>query len=70
MDYFTPVATISAGELRKFLRERNPGDYTLIDVRQPGEYERGHIPGARLIPLGDLRVQADQLDPTKPTIAY
>ncbi len=26
----------------------------LLDVRTPGEYSTGHVPGARLIPLGDL----------------
>lgn len=62
--------TISAAELRRFLKDKAPGDYTLIDVRQPGEYERGHIPGARLIPLGELRAHADELERGKPTIAY
>ena len=27
----------------------------LIDVRQPDEYEKGHIPGARNVPLQKLR---------------
>jgi rhodanese-related sulfurtransferase len=27
------------------------GDTALIDVREPGEYAREHIPGAQLIPL-------------------
>jgi rhodanese-related sulfurtransferase len=27
---------------------------TLIDVREPDEYEAGHVPGARLLPLGDV----------------
>lgn len=27
----------------------------LLDVRQPDEYEKGHIPGARSIPLQKLR---------------
>jgi rhodanese-related sulfurtransferase len=26
----------------------------LIDVRQPEEYEAGHVPGAKLIPLADV----------------
>ncbi|HUY96038.1 MAG TPA: rhodanese-like domain-containing protein [Verrucomicrobiae bacterium] len=26
----------------------------VIDVREPHEYARGHVPGARLIPLGHL----------------
>ncbi|GGV41172.1 transporter [Streptomyces longisporoflavus] len=28
--------------------------YTVIDVRSPGEYASGHLPGAHNIPLGDL----------------
>lgn len=27
---------------------------TLIDVREPSEFESGHVPGARLIPLDTL----------------
>ena len=27
----------------------------LIDVRQPDEYEKGHVPGARSVPLQKLR---------------
>jgi rhodanese-related sulfurtransferase len=26
----------------------------VIDVREPGEYAQGHVPGARLVPLGSL----------------
>jgi rhodanese-related sulfurtransferase len=33
--------------------QQNPRPY-LIDVRQPAEYEQGHIHGAQLIPLQDL----------------
>ncbi|GAB3971758.1 rhodanese-like domain-containing protein [Spirosoma terrae] len=33
----------------------------LIDVREPAEYEADNI-GARLIPLGDLPYQLDELD--------
>jgi rhodanese-related sulfurtransferase len=46
------VATISAMELeRKLKNGKRP---FLLDVRQPEEYRLGHIPGARLIPLGSL----------------
>ncbi len=33
----------------------------LLDVRQPDEYKEGHIPGAALIPLGELTRRADEL---------
>jgi len=69
-DYFKPASTWSADRVREFLKENNPEDFNLIDVRQPREYERGHLPGARLIPVAELHSRANELDPDKPTIAY
>ncbi len=34
-------------------------DLLLVDVREPGEYAAGHIPGARNIPRGTLEGAAD-----------
>ena len=70
LDYFKSVSTLTAEEVRKFLKDKNPGEYNLVDVRQPKEYEGGHIPGARLIPVGELHNRLGELDPEKPTIAY
>jgi len=33
----------------------------LLDVRQPEEFRSGHIQGARLIPLGELRQRINEL---------
>ncbi len=33
----------------------------LLDVREPDEYREGHIPGATLIPLGQLASRANEL---------
>jgi len=30
------------------------GGATIIDAREPGEYVAGHVPGAMLIPMGQL----------------
>jgi len=27
----------------------------IVDVREPGEWSTGHLPGARLVPLAELR---------------
>ncbi len=35
----------------------------LLDVRQPEEYQAGHIEGARLIPLGELSPRLKELPP-------
>ena len=69
-DYFKPVDTMTADEVRAFIEKHRPGDYNLVDVRQPKEYERAHLPGARLIPLAELPDRLAELDPDKPTIAY
>jgi len=70
LDYFKPVSTWSAEEVREFLNQKNSGEYNLVDVRQPEEYEQGHLPGARLIPVGELPNRLAELDRNKPTIVY
>ena len=70
VDYFKPVKSMTAEEVREFLKNKDLGEYNLVDVRQTKEYERGHIPGARLIPVGELRDHIKELDQNKPTITY
>ncbi len=70
LNYFKPVSGWPAEKVRRFLKEKNPEDYNLVDVRTPKEYEQGHLPGARLIPVGELASRLSELDPHKPTIAY
>jgi hydroxyacylglutathione hydrolase len=38
----------------------------VVDVREPWEYQKGHVPGAILIPLGQLSARLSELDPEKP----
>jgi rhodanese-related sulfurtransferase len=33
----------------------------VLDVRNPDEYEEAHIPGAKLIPLGELGARQDEI---------
>lgn len=40
----------------------------IIDVRTPGEYQGGHAPGSRNIPLDQLEVRLPELDRTRPVI--
>ena len=42
----------------------------VVDVRAPGEWKTGHIPGARHLFLGELRKRIGELDKTRPTAIY
>lgn len=44
------VPEIDVTDLERRLEDGAP----LIDVRQPDEYEQAHVPGAVLIPLGEV----------------
>jgi rhodanese-related sulfurtransferase len=70
LDYFKPVPTRSAEKIREFLSKKNPDEYNLVDVRQPKEYELRHLPGARLIPVGELDSHIKELDHNKTTFTY
>ncbi|HEY3399267.1 MAG TPA: rhodanese-like domain-containing protein [Geothrix sp.] len=41
-----------------------------LDVREAWEYDLAHIPGAILIPLGQLADRVAELDPSRPVAAY
>jgi glyoxylase-like metal-dependent hydrolase (beta-lactamase superfamily II)/rhodanese-related sulfurtransferase len=47
-------------------------DLVVLDVRERDAYEEGHVPGARLLPRGqlELRVNQDLPDPTPRILAY
>ncbi len=68
--FFTPVKSMDAPQAKTFIAGKSSEEYTLLDVRQPGEYESGHIPGAKLVPLPDLNNRLGEIDANKPTIVY
>jgi rhodanese-related sulfurtransferase len=69
-NYFQQIPQMPAVMVRDVLNQKGIGEYNLVDVRQPGEYEQGHLPGARLIPLAELANRLGELDLGKPTIVY
>ena len=67
---FTPVADMSTEQLKAFIDSNEEGSFTLLDVRQPSEYETARIPGSKLIPLPSLDEKLTELDQQYPIIAY
>jgi rhodanese-related sulfurtransferase/rubrerythrin len=67
---FKKVKSISPDEVRKLIKEKSTDQYCLLDVRQPGEYEQEHIPGAVLIPLTELQSSLDRIKKDKMTVVY
>ena len=61
---------ITAEALKQFIRSRNEKDYVLVDVRQPDEYQAGHIPGSLFIPLSKLIFRSSDLPKGKEMIFY
>jgi rhodanese-related sulfurtransferase len=69
-DLFRPIQNMTADEVRQFIDTHQAGSFTLLDVRQPSEYEGERIPGSLMIPLPELQDRLTELDPTKPVITY
>ena len=68
--FFTPVASINSLEAKAMLDNEGADNVTFLDVRQPREYEASHIPGSKLIPMGQLEARVAELDPQKPIVVY
>lgn len=67
---FAPIESLEVDDVKEFLKSHPEGSYTLLDVRQPGEYKEEHIPGSKLIPLPELSDRKKELDPEKPVLIY
>jgi 3-mercaptopyruvate sulfurtransferase SseA len=68
--FLTPVSSINWEEAHELMQHYPSGDVTFLDVRQPREYEERHMPGAKLVPLGELADRLDELDGDKPIVIY
>lgn len=68
--FFIPAKNMDTEEARQYLAEHKVSDYTLLDVRQPGEYSQARIPGSVLIPLPELTGRLEELDRDKPLVVY
>ncbi|WHX99284.1 rhodanese-like domain-containing protein [Neobacillus sp. DY30] len=59
------VKTVTEEEFRAGYRKAQ-----LIDVREPNEFEAGHILGARNIPISQMRMRMKELRPDLPVYLY
>jgi len=65
------VAFMSMGEVAARIEKGSP-DLVLLDVREKDAFERGHLPGARHLPRGqlELRVDKELPDPNARILTY
>ena len=61
-----PVPAIDVSQLRQRLAGE-PAPF-LLDVREPWEYRQGHVPGAQLIPLGELEQRVNEVPRDRPVL--
>jgi hydroxyacylglutathione hydrolase len=61
------IQDISAAELSDLIQREDETQPVIVDVREPWEFVSGHIPGALLIPLGELAGRIAELDTSRPT---
>ncbi len=61
------VPSITAEEAhRRLLAEPVP---LVLDVREPWEFAEGHVPGAELIPLGELEARLSEVPHDRPILS-
>jgi rhodanese-related sulfurtransferase len=56
----------------KVLLDDPPANVLILDVRTPGEYAEGHVPGAKNIPYDQVGSRMSELDltPDRPVVVY
>lgn len=62
------IEEISATELKRRIDAGD--DIQIIDVRQPDENAFAKIPGAKLIPLGDVISRIGEINPDRETVIH
>lgn len=70
LQFFRRVKSLDGPAAQALMDGLDGAEFNLIDVRQPGEYKKGHLPGAQLMPMADLEERSAELDPTLPTLVY
>ena len=62
---FAQISQMSVHELNK-----RKDSLQIVDVRSPGEWKKGHVPGAQHIFVPEIAKRMAELDRNKPTAVY
>lgn len=65
-----PEGFMSVSKLEAFMALLESGEAVVIDVREIGEYEAGHIPSAINIPIRTVMQHLDLIPSDKPVVIY
>jgi hydroxyacylglutathione hydrolase len=65
-----PVQGLAQMPVQELSPLRPPHGVQLLDVRTPGEWDAGHLPGARYLFLGELPERLRDLNPDEPVVVY
>ncbi|KEO84440.1 rhodanese-like domain-containing protein [Tumebacillus flagellatus] len=57
------IQQFTAEEVKKIIED--PKDIVILDVREPEEYNAGHIPGVPLVPMHTIPSKLNELDKDK-----
>ncbi|NQV21303.1 MAG: metalloregulator ArsR/SmtB family transcription factor [Rhodospirillales bacterium] len=68
--YFRARDSLEPVSREELLRRAKDGLVTVLDVRPPGEYSAGHLPGAINLPLKDLEKHLGEIPREREVIAY
>jgi rhodanese-related sulfurtransferase len=69
-EYFERRGALEAIEGDELVRRVRRGEVTLLDVRPVEEFQAGHIPGARSIPLTELSARLQEIPKDRDVVAY
>jgi predicted sulfurtransferase len=61
------IPRISTADLEALMKQ---GNVVVVDVRNKDMYDRGHIPGAKLIPLNEVGERTKELPKDKKIVTY
>ena len=67
---FSAPEKLDAETRRSLMSKARRGDVVVIDVRPAAEYDNGHLPFARSMPLDEIRQRIKELPADKDIVAY